>query len=126
MKIAQFMAQGPRGQAYEVTVDALTRGPSVEVEYVIFTLITKERGGVTITFNPGENTAQAVALDSTVSGYALCLIGCGVGHIVEQILDCRRQGHTAPRSLLVCLASKGIDVTQKLVACAASCLAGAS
>jgi hypothetical protein len=56
------------------------------------------------------------------SKYLICLGGCGLSHLVKEIMACRRAGQQDFDALLRCLKEKLGALADDLVACAAGCL----
>jgi hypothetical protein len=78
-----------------------------------------------ITFDPSNDTLQIAGMSLSVAGYTACLVACGLGHLVSDILDCRRRGNTTVKKLIDCLKKKGHRLSLNLINCAVSCLAAA-
>lgn len=79
----------------------------------------------TITFDPSNDTLQISGMNFSVAGYTTCLVTCGLGHLVSDILDCRKRGHTSAKNLIACLKRKGHGLSRELINCAISCLSAA-
>jgi hypothetical protein len=56
------------------------------------------------------------------SKYLVCLGGCGLSHLVKEIMSCRRAGHDDLESIIKCLKGKLGHLADDLIACAAGCV----
>lgn len=123
MEILQFEAVGPKQEKYFVKVDAEESSDERAV-IVRYTIAGGERrpAVANINFNLQSGEVLMTGLDPATTVYLACLISCGLGHLVEEILECWRRGHRTPRRMLDCLLDKGHSITPKLVNCSISCL----
>jgi hypothetical protein len=125
MELLQFEAVGPEQERYLVKVDVeeTTDERAVDITYSIRR--REERPTIAkINFDLREGVVHMTGLEVALTGYLACLVTCGLGHLVEEILDCWRKGHRSPRQLLKCLRDKGISITHKLLNCSVACLGG--
>ncbi len=110
----------------KVTAEEDTRSDGTVV--VPFLKVTLEADGVLvgeIKFDPTKNKLILSGMALSGSGYTSCLVACGLGHLVSDILDCRHRGKTSVTDLIACLKNKGHRLTLKLVNCAVACLPAA-
>jgi hypothetical protein len=54
--------------------------------------------------------------------YLVCLGGCGLSHLVKEIMTCRRAGHQRVEDIIRCLRDKLGPLADDLIACAAGCV----
>lgn len=57
-----------------------------------------------------------------VATYSTCLVACGLGHIVQDVIDCLKAGNKTPKSLISCLKAKGHALSAKLANSAIACI----
>lgn len=103
--------------------EVLQDGMNIHVLDVVL-LVDGNNVGV-ILFNPTNDTINVSGLSLSVAGYVGCLVACGLGHIVSDILDCRRRGKTSVTDLISCMKKKGHRLSLNLINCAVACLSAA-
>lgn len=54
--------------------------------------------------------------------YLKCIAGCGLGHLIKEILACRRAGNDSVEDVIKCLRAKLGSLGEDLIACAGGCL----
>ena len=125
MQIAQFVTMGPDNEEYFVRLEADETDNEREVD-VTYSIARKseEVAMAKVNFDLQNGAIQMTGLEVALTGYLACLITCGLGHIIQELLDCWRKGHRTPRALLACLKAKGISSTPNLVNCSIACLGG--
>jgi len=123
--VAKFTTAGPDEDDYHVELSA-ERPKNTELLTLIYSVAQANRKPVSVRIeaNTAEGTLKMVGLETVVTGYIACLLMCGLGHIIQEILDCLRRGHRKPLDLLKCLRKKGVDVGIGLLRCAVSCSGG--
>jgi len=127
MLLVEFVNWGRDGKEYRaiVTGEETKKKNEVVLNYRVMRGDKKE-GDVKLNFDLEGGTIHITGLEIVVTPYVLCLLTCGLGHIVQEILDCWRKGNRTARKLLACLKKKGIAITLSLVECSISCLGGGS
>lgn len=124
MQLLQFEAIGPERETYMVEVEMVetTDERGVDIRYAVV-----RQGELPVIarvyFDTREGVVHMSGLEIVVTGYVACLLACGLGHIVQELLECWRAGRRSPKQLLACLRDKGVKLTPSLVNCSVSCLA---
>lgn len=123
MQLLQFEATGPDNEPYQVEVD-IVETPDERAVDIRYTLVREGHLPVIgrVYFDTREGVIHLSGLEIAVTGYMACLIACGLGHIMEEVLQCWRAGKRSPKLLLACLRDRGVDLTPRLVNCSVSCL----
>jgi hypothetical protein len=122
MPIAEFTFVGPEDVDYRVELSGEERGLE-EVLVITYSVTRSESTSRTIiNLNTSNGTFNITGLEASITPYIACLITCGLGHIVQETLDCWSSGNRTPAKVISCLRSKNIAITQTLVNCAVSCL----
>lgn len=125
MQLLQFETTGPDGETYLIEVDMVETSDerAVDIRYAVV-----HEGHLpviaSVYFDTREGVIHLSGLEIAVTGYMACLIACGLGHIMQEVLQCWRAGKRSPKQLLACLRDKGVDLTPSLVNCSVSCLGG--
>lgn len=78
-----------------------------------------------VTIDPSDSSLEVTGLRLSGGAYVGCLAACGLGHIVSDIIECRRQGNTTVKKLVACLKAKGQKLSLDLINCAVSCIPAA-
>jgi hypothetical protein len=108
----------------EVTAERDTQTTGTKrVDVLKVTLIADGDPVGVIAFDPTNDTLYLSNMSLSVANYTNCLVACGLGHLVSEILDCRRRGHTSVVDLIDCLMKKGYRLSLNLINCAVGCLA---
>ncbi len=115
-----------RGKPLSIKVTAeeqtQTQG-TMRVDVLKVTLIADGDPVGTISFNPATDLMELSGMSLSLANYTSCLVACGLGHLVSDILDCRRQGNKTVKKLIDCLKKKGHHLSLNLINCAVACLA---
>jgi hypothetical protein len=124
MQLLQFETAGPDNEAYLVEIDMVETSDERAVD-IRYTIVREGHLPVIarVYFDTREGVIHLSGLEIAVTGYIPCLIACGLGHIMQEVLQCWRAGRRSPKQLLACLRDKGVDLTPGLVNCSVSCLA---
>jgi hypothetical protein len=77
----------------------------------------------TIALDTSSGSLAISGLSDAASKYLACLGACGLGHLVQELLECWNAGHRTPAALLKCLNAKRTGLSGGLVNCAIACLA---
>ncbi len=73
----------------------------------------------------GELTASGLAIPKLLDDpYLICLAKCGLSHLVDEVLDCWKNGARTPKKLWKCLQNKGAKIGLGIAGCALKCAAG--
>jgi hypothetical protein len=126
--IVEITTFNESGNALSIKVTAEEVTPSQGTTQVNLLKVTLEADGNPvgiITFDPSNDSLQISGMSLSVVGYTSCLVACGLGHLVSDILGCRRRGHKTAKDLIACLKKKGHRLSLNLINCAVSCIAAA-
>lgn len=121
MNIIQFGFNVPQGESCEVTVDAM-EGIESFVRIILGVNSGGEGMACQIEFFTDTGNLKIVGL-SSVSSYGACVLACGAGILVKEILDCWRSGAKTKKKMIECLKKKGKVLKGEIAACAIACLA---
>lgn len=124
MLLAKFTTFSPESEEYSIEVKAQQLGEnSVGIEYSI----SRNNEPVVspiVNFDLRSGSIHMTGLEIGIPAYVACLVTCGLGNIVQEILECWTQGHRNPRDMLTCLKAKRISITPMLINCSIGCLSG--
>jgi hypothetical protein len=124
MRLLEFTTTGPDEIDRRVQVDGDENEVqnTLHITYVIAEGETETQFELAVDF-PGNQIH--LTLPHGATAYAICVATCVGGHLVQEVLDCLKNGHRTPRALLQCLKKKGVQITIDLAKCATSCLGAA-
>lgn len=124
-KIAEHSLEQDGG-LYRFLLDATEREDRiVEFDFVVREIKERreETQAIQIRFNAelGRASFAALTLDP-VSIYLMCLVGCGLNGLIDDIIDCWKNGNRTPNGLIACMRAKGKDIPADWAKCATKCL----
>ncbi|MFT5548139.1 MAG: hypothetical protein ACI9CO_000051 [Candidatus Azotimanducaceae bacterium] len=124
MNICTFTTHDIEDKLYEVSVSAEENYGSVLVKFSIFEPDTgKSIVSSEIDYDLSEGRLSIIGINMEVPAYASCLLAGGVGHLVQEIMACRKNGKKSPIALINCLRAKGHSMGSSLANIAITCCA---
>jgi hypothetical protein len=121
MEILEIKTFNDDGGSLSIKVTAEEEIKLENTGVVKVTLVINNQSAGTITFDPTNDLIQLSGLSGSVANYTTCLVACGLGHLVSDILDCRRRGKTNAAELIACLKKKAHRLSLNLINCAVGC-----